>query len=131
MGDKHPENLWAVVFSGGRAYVGAQASDGSHATTLARDMHSTVVMSPCYEISVHIIPQRGPEGQPIMSKNISAEPVLLNFEDTPVMLVCTGIMHFADMKEQTRARYKRLADAAEQQAMAARGVESGIVLPKG
>ena len=125
MADKPTENIWSVIFSGGRQYLGV-------CEETCDDKDDWVHVHPCYEITSQLIPVgRSESGAPILSKNISAEPVLLGFHGSRVMLQATGIVRGEDMQPQDQARYKRLATAAEQMATDARMAESNIVAPKG
>lgn len=118
MADKSSEDLWTVVISGSRYYIGVVRDDTED---------GWVVMRPCYEITSHLIPTgRDNTGRPIMSKNISAEPVLLCFDESSIRLQCTGVIPHESMKPGDRARYKRLADTAASMALKARAADSGL-----
>jgi len=124
MAEQLTENLWSVILSGGRNYLGVIRE--------SPNANGYVTLQPCYEITVQLIPVgRGENGMPIISKNISAEPVLLGFEESPVLLIPTGIVGYDTMKEGDRRRYKRLAEDAAKMCLNARAAESGITMPGG
>jgi hypothetical protein len=120
------DDKWALIFSGGRAYLGCSRDGMSGA------FHDALVsFNPIYEITVMNIPMQGPGGQVLFNKQISSEPVLLSFEGSPVYLKVSGFCPFSEMKPGDRARYKGLADQAEKLATAARADQAGLVLPGG
>lgn len=136
MASEHANDLWALVFSGGRAYIGASKPDEDlservMAEKLAKGVANSVVLNPCYEVSVLVRQGQDNNGRPVMQKNVTAEPVMVSLEGSPVFLLYTGVIFFADMKESDRARYKSLAATAEQLALQARAAESGIVTSSG
>lgn len=118
MAEQHSENLWSIVLCGNRYYLGVIKEHNAE--------RNTVKVQPCYEVSVHLVPVRTPQGQQAMSKNISAEPVLLSFNDSPVVLHLNGLIHGEDMKPEDQARYKRLAAAAEKMSTESRAAEIGL-----
>lgn len=129
MGTEPAKDLWAVVFSGGKSYVG-NITSGYKVRDSTDLLGGTIALQPCYEIISQLIPMRGPQGQMVVSKNISAEPVIVTFDEaSPVHLIPTGFMLFSEMKASDQARYKRLVETAAQMALESRASESGIVAP--
>ena len=126
MAEQPAENLWSIVMSGGKYFLGVIDSDDGN------DSLDHVTMYPCYEVTSQLIPVgRNENGMPIMSKNISAEPVLVCFGCPPVLLKVELIVNGADMKDGDRSRYKRLADNADKMCREALLQESGLVAPGG
>jgi hypothetical protein len=89
-------------------------------------------MEPCYEVTSQLIPVgRDSNGAPIISKNISAEPILVSFSGSPLVMKADLLVRGEEMKKEDQARYKRLADTAAMMCREARAAEANILLPKG
>lgn len=116
------ENLWALIQSGIRTFIGQLTSDS------VVGQGRFVTLEPAYEVSVAYIPMRGPNGETVVKKEISATPFLLSLNGSPLHVAVEGYVLFGEMKGPDRARYKRLADQAEHLAVAARAADSGIAL---
>lgn len=120
MAEQSSEDLWTIVISSGKYFIGKLTN-----LPMSDEM---VTMQPCYEVTSQLIPVgRGEGGRPIMSKNISAEPILVCFEGPPVRIRADVIIHAEDMKEGDRSRYKRLTDTAAKVCSEARMADSGLV----
>jgi len=122
MAEQPAENLWSIIVCGSKYF-------------LANIIHSDgafVTAKPCYEVTAQLMPVgRREDGTPIVSKNISAEPILVCFGCPAARLRPDVLVHYDDMKEGDRARYKRLADSADKMCQEAIMAESGIVSPGG
>lgn len=118
MAEQHSEDLWSVVLSGNRYFLGVIKEHNRE--------RNTVKVQPCYEITAHLIPVRTPNGQQAMSKNISAEPVLLTFNESPMELSITGLLKGDEMHTGDQTRYKKLAASADKMSVESRAAESGL-----
>lgn len=122
-------DIWAVVLCGPKVYLGSIDAASPDDARMLFEHGRTISIRPAYEINVALIPVRGPDGQPGISKQMSAEPFLLSLEGSGLLLIPTGLSLFCDMKSGDAARYKTLADQAAKLAMNARAAQSGLALP--
>jgi len=136
MGTEHSEDLsevrpdiWAVVLCGPKVYLGSIDAASPDEAKLLLEHGRTIHIRPAYEVSVTLIPVRGPDGQPAISKQMSAEPFLLSLEGSGLLLIPTGLSLFCDMKAGDATRYKTLVDQAAKLAMNARAAQSGLAIP--
>lgn len=118
MAEQHSEDFWSLVLSGSRYFLGVIKAHNAE--------KNTVKMEPCYEVSANLVPMRGPQGHQVLSKNISADPVLVSFAGSPMTLFITAISKGEDMQVSDQARYKKLAANAEKMALEARAADFGI-----
>ncbi len=135
MDTESESDIWAIVETASRTFIGQIRGtyDPDFVGGIEHRVRrlDTLLMKPVYELTAMNIPMRGPQGQMIFNREISAQPYYLSFEECALRVQPVSVMLFSDMSENDRARYKGAVKEAEALATAARAKAAGIVPPKG